>query len=165
VKLLIYFFILLFQSLNTFAQAPVTGASPTPEAQALQLPAPAIQNSPIPGEAVTIGEGLSKRDPFKLPEYIIIKIRQKLATSLIQPGGIDESVEAIRRWPVPTYQLVGIIWDVKKPKAMFLDRNNSIHVLNVNDFIGNAKGVVTSIQSGSVTILEGRIPQIIKLKK
>ena len=78
---------------------------------------------------------------------------------------MDASVEPIRRFPLASYQLVGIIWDVKKPKAMFIDRLNNIHMLRENDFIGNAKGVITSIQSGSVTVLEGKIPQIIKLKK
>lgn len=114
-----------------------------------------------------VAEGLSARDPFRLPEELIIKIRQKNAATMTSGmgGGIDPTVEAIRRFPLASYQLVGIIWDVKKPKAMFMDLSRSIHVVQVNDFIGNARGVITSIQSGAVTVLEGKIPQIIKLKK
>lgn len=108
-------------------------------------------------------EGLSARDPFRLPEELIIKIRQKNANSNV--GGLDPSVQAIRRYPLANYNLVGIIWDVKNPKAMFMDRDKAIHMVRVNDFIGNAKGVVVSIQSGAVTVLEGKIPQIIKLAK
>ena len=124
-----------------------------------------VINSPAISRPKTDIEILSQRDPFKLPEYIIIKIRQKAALSFT-PGPVDESgIDPIRRWPLGSYGLVGIIWDVKKPKAMLQDRMNTIHVLQVNDFIGNAKGVVTRIQNGSITVLEGKIPQVIKLKK
>lgn len=131
----------------------------------------ALQQIPLIGVGATSDEvasaaaarGLAPRDPFRLPEELVIKLRQRMATT--NAGGYDPTIEAVRRFPLTSYQLVGIIWDVKKPKAMFMDRLNSIHMLQVNDFIGNAKGVITAIQSGSVTILEGKIPQIIKLKK
>lgn len=119
--------------------------------------------SEFPPEVIGDANGLAPRDPFRLPEELIIKIRQKGAQS--NTGVIDPGIDAIRRFPLASYQLVGIIWEVKKPKAMFMDRLNKIHMVQVNDFIGNAQGVVTSIQSGSVTVLEGKIPQIIKLKK
>lgn len=119
--------------------------------------------SEFPPEVIGDTSGLAPRDPFRLPEELIIKIRQKNAQT--NTGTIDPGVDAIRRFPLASYQLVGIIWEVKRPKAMFMDRLNKIHMVQVNDFIGNAQGVVTSIQSGSVTVLEGKIPQIIKLKK
>lgn len=124
-----------------------------------------VQTPPLSPEPMNTRpmDGLSARDPFRLPEGLIIKLRQKNAMN--GPGGIDPSVEPIRRFPLASYNLVGIIWDVKKPKAMFMDRLKSIHMVQVNDFIGNAKGVIVSIQSGAVTVLEGKIPQIIKLKK
>ena len=141
-----------------------------PTATPVIMPAPAVISkdltiAPADKSKNNIYQGLSRRDPFKLPEYIVIKIRQKMAQNLVAPGFEDSSVDSIRRFPMGSYQLVGIIWDVKRPKAMFQDRYNTIHVLQVNDFIGNAKGVITGIQNGSVTIQEGKIPQIIKLKK
>jgi len=108
--------------------------------------------------------GLKTRDPFKMPEYLLIKIRQKLAAPKPQ-NVIDETVEPIRRWPLASYVLVGIMWDVNHPKAMFQDKANNIHMLRVNDFIGSNKGIVTRIESGSVTVIEGKIPQVIRLKK
>ncbi len=167
------FNILVFIVLNGFtlfvgAQQPLNSTS-SDKSQAVPAGMPSVNplnydRSGIPMETFNLGSGagLSRRDPFKLPEYLIIKLRQKNAFS---STGIDEKADAIRRFPLGSYQLVGIIWDVKKPKAMFMDRVNSIHMLQVNDFIGNARGVIVSIQSGSVTVLEGKIPQIIKLKK
>lgn len=164
------------------AQTPSTPVSSSPVAppsgSPSKLPPPLDPPSGVLDDGTSTGpsatddlmeapaEGLSARDPFRLPEELIIKIRQKNAALITaSSGGIDPAVEAIRRFPLGSYQLVGIIWDVKKPKAMFMDVSKSIHVVQVNDFIGNAKGVITSIQSGAVTVLEGKIPQIIKLKK
>ncbi len=109
--------------------------------------------------------GLSRRDPFSLPEYILIKIRQKNSEKSVSTDTIDENSPPIVRWPIATYQLVGIIWDVKKPKAMFIDRMKNVHIVKVNDFIGNLRGVITKIQSGAVVVKEGQIPQVIKLNK
>lgn len=109
--------------------------------------------------------GLKMRDPFKLPEYLLIKIRQKKIQTKTPESFIDENAEPIRRWPLANYVLVGIIWDVQHPKAMFQDKLNQIHVLSVNEFIGSNKGVITKIESGSVTVIEGKIPQVIRLKK
>ena len=172
----IFLLFILYNCNIALAQAPPPMAAPataTP-ASAASGATPVVgqpsvnplnyDRSGIPMETFNLGSGsgLSRRDPFKLPEYLIIKLRQKNAFSAT---GLDESADAIRRFPLGSYQLVGIIWDVKKPKAMFMDRVNSIHMLQVNDFIGNARGVIVSIQSGSVTVLEGKIPQIIKFKK
>ena len=150
--------------------ATVPAAKPLQAIDLTKLPPPAGTQPQASSAASAdrtrfVVENLSQRDPFKLPEYIIIKIRQKMALNLAPVYVEDSSIEAIRRWPLASYQLVGIIWDVKSPKALFQDRINTIHVLHVNDFVGNAKGVITGIQNGSVTVLEGKIPQVIKLKK
>jgi Tfp pilus assembly protein PilP len=179
VRIFVLFFILLIYA-EVQAQAPEGAVPPvnpplageTPNIGATSTPVE-LSNTPIAApnslsQTQTATEGLSRRDPFRLPEYLIIKIRQKLAENSGPAGGvmvIDDSVEPIRRWPLGNYLLVGIIWDVKKPKAMFIDKMNNVHVLQNNDFIGNAKGVVVGIQNGSVTVLEGKIPQVIKLKK
>ena len=152
---------------NVKTSSPAASARPI---NPLLLPPPKLTNTSasVPTSNFrqkTDFENLSQRDPFKLPEYIIIKIRQKLASSLGPVTADDAGIDPVRRWPLGSYQLVGIIWDVKKPKAMFQDRMNSIHVLLINDFIGNARGVITRIQNGSVTVLEGKIPQVIRLKK
>ncbi len=178
-KSLLSFFTVFFY-LQLQAQLPPTNPAPTnaQEAGSNSNSAPSPGTGPVGAplfeapksapqmmdQSLIVPEtfGLSRRDPFKLPEYLIIKLRQKNAFTA---PGADEAIDAIRRWPLGSYQLVGIIWDVKRPKAMFMDRMNSIHMLQVNDFIGNAKGVVVAIQSGAVTVLEGKIPQIIKLKK
>ncbi len=142
---------------NMPSTTPVLATPPQPEAVNAKTLSPDLTSPSF---------GLSKRDPFRIPEYLLIKIRQQQAvTGAPTVVSIDDNVEATRRWPLATYKLVGIIWDVKKPKAMFIDEKNSIHLMKVNDFIGNAKGVITNIKNGSVTVQEGKIPQVIKLNK
>lgn len=156
--------ILILSSKSVFAESKKINTENKVDALNSNQPSPNI-NSNL-NLSLLQTNGLSRRDPFKLPEYLVIKIRQKIAQG-VSPveSTIDESIEPIRRWPLGTYQLVGIIWDVKKPKAMFIDKLNNMHVLVAHDFIGNAKGVITGIQSGSVIVLEGKIPQVIKIKK
>ncbi len=129
----------------------------------LNVPAPmGSVNSPM---GIDHSYGLSQRDPFRLPQYLILRIKEKAMTNRAESGGVDDSVEPIRRWPLAAYQLVGIIWDVKKPKAMFLDRQNTIHMVHLKDVIGSGKAVVSSINNGEVIVIENKTPLKIRLKK
>lgn len=110
-------------------------------------------------------DGLSQRDPFRLPQYLILKIKEKVLVTKIEVGRIDDSVEPVRRWPLASYQLVGIIWEVKRPKAMFLDKQNSIHMLQLKERIGNGGGVVSVINNGEVVVIENKTPLRLKLTK
>ncbi len=110
-------------------------------------------------------DGLSQRDPFRLPQYLILKIKEKVLVTKVEVGGIDDSVDPIRRWPLSSYTLVGIIWDVKRPKAMFLDKQNSIHMLQIKERIGNGGGVVSVINNGEVVVIENKTPLRLKLTK
>ncbi|MBC7466882.1 MAG: pilus assembly protein PilP [Bdellovibrio sp.] len=108
-------------------------------------------------------ESLGRRDPFTLPLYIINKLKAKDIGPPV--SRVDDSVEPIRRWPLVSYTLVGIIWDVKNAKALIRDQANHVHILKVRDRIGYDKGVITDIREGSVTVLENEIPQVLKLRK
>ncbi|MBC7741167.1 MAG: pilus assembly protein PilP [Bdellovibrionaceae bacterium] len=110
-------------------------------------------------------DGLALRDPFRLPQYIINRMKEKSMATKTDANIIDDAVEPIRRWPISSYQLVGIIWDVKRPKAMFLDKQNSIHMMQVNDRIGNGGGVLNVINNGEVIVIENKTPLKLKLKK
>lgn len=108
-------------------------------------------------------EALGRRDPFTLPLYLINKLKAKDIGPPV--SRVDDSVEPIRRWPLVSYTLVGIIWDVKNAKALIRDQANHVHILKVRDRIGYDKGVITDIREGSVTVLENEIPQVLKLRK
>lgn len=144
------------------AQPPHTTAQPgTP-------PNPQVNANPggVPlradGEIALTSEGAGRRDPFTLPLYIINKLQVQ---NVPPPSRIDAAVDAIRRWPLVSYTLVGIIWDVKMSKALIRDQEGKMHILKIKDRIGYDNGVITDIREGSVTVLENQIPQVLKLKK
>lgn len=148
----------LFFGLLVLAQGTVSKGAP-----------PARQSQPPMGFATGMNpkgdDGLSLRDPFRMPQYLIGRIKEKTLASKVDTIGIDDSIEAIRRWPLSAYQLVGIIWDVKKPKAMFVDKGNTIHMLHLQDRIGRDGGILTAISSGEVVVFENNTPLKIRLKK
>jgi hypothetical protein len=108
------------------------------------------------------------RDPFRKPYYILeleeqskkpeVKIADESETKRI-----DDKMEAIRRWPLQDYKLVGVIWDVKNPKAMIVDPANTMHLLKRNYRIGDRSGVITSISEGSITVIQNNVPVIMEL--
>ena len=115
--------------------------------------------------AIDSTDGLSQRDPFRLPQYLILKIKEKAMVTKVEAVGIDDSVDPVRRWPLSAYQLVGIISDVKRPKAMFLDKQNGIHMLHTKERLGSGGGVISEINSGEVVVIENKTPLKLKLKK
>lgn len=150
---------------------PSTPAPQKPNAPQPNLPpkadtgsAPIAPPTPVsPDEIPLTSQGLGRRDPFTLPLYIINKIQAQNAPP---PGSrVDDSVEPIRRWPLVSYTLVGIIWDVKNAKALIRDQQQRMHILKIRDRIGYDNGVITDIREGSVTVLENQIPQVLRLKK
>ena len=46
------------------------------------------------------------------------------------------------------------MWDVKNPKAMFIDPNNTVHVIGVDERIGRNNGYVAVIREGEVVVVE-----------
>jgi Tfp pilus assembly protein PilP len=190
----IHFFlslIILGLSLSSFGAPanplPQKGATPTakinqvPAKQAVpavtnQLPTskpavPAVTGAPLAAtpppenEQALTSQSIGRRDPFTLPLYLINKMRA-LNTPIASPSSrIDDSVDPIRRWPLVSYTLVGIIWGVKNSKALIKDQQQKVHIAKVKDRIGYDNGVITDIREGSVTVLENNVPVVLRLKK
>jgi len=100
-----------------------------------------------------------KRDPFQPFEH---------------PKGVGGIVGPL--WPLQAFDLdqlhlVGIIWDVKSPKAMITDPTGKGYVVRVNERIGRNNGYIARIREGeivvveSITNLEGKLSYTTKLLK
>lgn len=135
--------------------------------------APYSPTSPAKGSiqsglgANVFGDDSIRRDPFRLPQYLINKLtfRPPAPIAAIDQQAIDDRVEPIRRWNTKEYTLVGIIWEVKNPKALLRDVQSRVHVIRINDKVGNQEGVVTSIREGAITVSEKDDPVVLRLKK
>jgi type IV pilus assembly protein PilP len=60
----------------------------------------------------------------------------------------------LQKYDLDQLKLVGIIWEVKKPKAMVVDPTGNSHVVGINDRIGRNNGYVARIRQGEIVIVE-----------
>lgn len=152
------------------AQADAPAAPP--QVPAAKAPAPPISRPSIsPASGILfrhtksyVGE-LSNpdRDPFRKPLYILELEEKSLKPQKTEEVRIDDKIEAIRRWPLRDYRLVGVIWDVRNPKAMIVDPSNTMHLLKRNYRIGDKDGIISTISEGTITVIQDNIPVVIDL--
>jgi type IV pilus assembly protein PilP len=85
-----------------------------------------------------------RRDPFG--PYIELQLNQ------------DENFAGpllpLQRFDVNELRLIGIMWNVKDPKAMFVDPNSQIHVVGKDYRVGRNNGYIAVIREGEVVIVE-----------
>ncbi len=86
---------------------------------------------------------VNRRDPF-LPfaEFIPTEDVPNRPMSLAQRFSLDE------------LRLVGIMWDVRQPRAMFMDPDKEVLMLGRDESIGNRNGYIAAIREGEVVVVE-----------
>lgn len=127
-----------------------------------QLQKQKAQSIPAPVKAAS-NLVLGERDPFRVPNYL-----EELELEFLERNNtdnVDNSVEAIKRWPLAQYKVVAIIWNVNDPKAMITDRRGTMHMVKKNYQIGNKGGLITSIKDGEIVVTEKGVPIVLKLTK
>ena len=87
-----------------------------------------------------------RRDPFRP----ILSMLDPNEGSVIVPRTPLESYD------LSQFKLIGIIWNVKNPKAMFVDPNNDVHILEKDQRIGRNQGYIAVIREGEVVVVEAK---------
>lgn len=143
------------------AQTPAT-APPAPAAESEDVNAPAPPGSTLSSFMEPFEyDPLGRKDPFQKPD-----IDKPLA-----PGSFHGPVLPLQKYPLAQLTLVGIIWDVARPRAMFKDPQQKVHVIGPNAKLGNQNGYIAVIREGEVVVIEtfeedGKLysaPRIVKL--
>lgn len=157
------------------ATPPTEAMTPPPENVPAQIPAPPVE-MPV-GDAVTapvqefvprdsyVYDPTGKRDPFK-----IFKAFRPVAPD---SAARQEILEPLQRWDLDRLQVVGILWDVRTPRAMIRDPDGAVFVVTKNSKIGRSEGFVAAIREGEVVVMETKYdegkafkePRIMELKK
>lgn len=171
-RYLMAFFVWSCVSTSVYAQEPsppdasATQSPPVSPAPPVEQVAPGASPQPPPpaaeaaqSEVITNSRDLEKKvasrvkAPFMLPNHIYMKLKRRQGDAEGE-GFVDESVEPQRRWSLRHYNLVGIIWNVSRPKAMITDKNGTLFMFYVGDKIGNNEGQITAIHNGEVVVRE-----------
>lgn len=105
-----------------------------------------------------------RRDPFVQP----------VLDRPVPMGARHGPFLALQRFDINTLKLVGIIWDVKRPRAMITDPGGKMHIVGPNAKIGPRNGYIAVIREGEIVVVEtvegegGRLvssAQVIKIAK
>jgi type IV pilus assembly protein PilP len=139
------------------AGAPPAGANPgTPGAAGAPGTAPgtALSAPPRPG-----GSELSELEGFLEPFiYDVVNRRDPfMAWAEFVPNDVATPTRPLspaQRFDLDQLRLVGIMWDIKDPKAMFMDPEQDVIVLGRDEGIGNRNGYIASIREGEVVVVE-----------
>lgn len=156
------------------AGKPAATAAPTPAAKK-GTPPPAHEAAPVhaqetvpppPMEEMPVGDGVTatppapellqrdgyrydptgKRDPFK----VFRTVRPTAQETVKQ----HEILEPLQRWEIERLQVVGILWDVRTPRAMIRDPDGAVFTVVKNSKIGRSEGFVAAIREGEVVVVE-----------
>lgn len=104
-----------------------------------------------------------KRDPFKAFRAIVPNTGQKQTAAL----------EPLQKYELDRLQIVGILWEVRTPRAMVRDPDGLVHTVLKNTRIGRNEGYVAAIREGEIVVIETRYddgkpirePRILEFKK
>lgn len=111
------------------------------------MTAPPPQQDILPREEYSY-DPTGKRDPFKAFRTVR-PVHTEASKSL-------EILEPLQRWDLERLQVVGILWDVRTPRAMIRDPDGAVYTVTKNSKIGRSEGFVAAIREGEVVVLETR---------
>jgi len=115
-------------------------------------PAPAVKQTPTQESAAAVAaevqgflepfiyDSKNRRDPFQA--YVDFRPAENLNLSPLQRFDLDD------------LHLVGIMWDVHNPRAMFIDPDKQVHVAGRDESIGKKNGYIAVIREGEVVVVE-----------
>ncbi len=165
-----------------------------PAAHAQEVAAPAPSSSPVPGAANGDGKPVNAAEAAKQLEALTdeLFLQGMMDAFEYDPRGrrdpfvqpvLDRPVPmgakhgpflALQRFDIGNLKLVGIIWDVKRPRAMITDPDGKIHIVGPNAKVGPNNGYIAVIREGEIVVVEtfevegGRLmssAQVVKLAK
>ena len=89
-------------------------------------------------------EARGRRDPFAQP----------VPDKPLLPTGLHGPVLPLQSYNIEQLRLIGIIWDVRHPKAMIKDPDGKTHIVGPNTKIGPKNGYIAVIREGEMVVVE-----------
>lgn len=153
---------------STEATPPISEATPP---QVLEMPAdigfspqgpPVARPVPsvIPDGPAYVYDPTGRRDPFeafgKSGQVVVDPAAPTLAVptpSVLIPQNVGV-LTPLERYDLGELQLVGVMWDIRSPKAMVRDPIGKLHVVRKDTRIGRNNGFVAAVREGELVIVE-----------
>jgi type IV pilus assembly protein PilP len=90
-----------------------------------------------------IYDSKNRRDPFQV--YADFRPAENVNLAALNP---------LQRYELDELHLIGVMWDVHNPKAMFVDPEKVVHVVGRDESIGKHNGYIATIREGEVVVVE-----------
>ena len=147
---------------ETSAQAPPIQAPVLPPAQSQK--APELENKDLKIKKESKPEGVTlisqdqyffdptgKRDPFKP-----FGIKVPITVNGIKGASSPVKTEPLEEFEIDQLQIVGILWDINRPRAMIRTPKNDLFTVYKNSKIGRNNGSILEIREGEIVVSETR---------
>lgn len=122
--------------------------------------APGIAPAPPPPSIAGIGAGLSSEIESFLEPYIYDPkgrrdpFKPYAESAPLEEGEMAGPLLPLQQYDLEQLRLVGILWNIADPKAMFIDPKNQVHVVRRDERLGKKNGYVAVIREGEVVVVE-----------
>lgn len=147
-------FLISLKFLGPVGAQDATSPPPPPPADGAPVPAPVE-----PMTTAQASSGISELEGFLEPFiYDIVNRRDPFQAYAeyvpVEDSGPQRPLSPAQRFELEQLQLIGIMWDIKDPKAMFVDPEKEVLVLGRDESIGNRNGYIAAIREGEVVVVE-----------
>jgi type IV pilus assembly protein PilP len=100
-----------------------------------------------------------KRDPFQpfaveRPPVVQVKEEPIVPTPSVMTPVPVVPTTPLQGFDLDQLKLVGVIWDVRNPKAMVRDPVGKLHIVRKDTKIGRNSGFVSTIREGEIVVIE-----------
>lgn len=91
-----------------------------------------------------------RRDPFKPYAGIVDEsVSRKGPLALSENDG-----KPLQSYDLDQFKLVAVMWDIRNPRAMFMDPKAQVHIVGRDERIGRKNGYIAAIREGEVIVVE-----------
>lgn len=152
-------------------QPPTSDLPPSPDTMppmegGAPLASPGLDASQDPGLRTSNPEGYvydpsGRRDPFLPPATILQAMpkgdRDEKSAQGQGPDGDPQTLgngDPLLSYYVRDYKLIGILWDVREPRAMVRAPNNQVYTVQLKMKLGRENALVAAIREKEVVVVE-----------
>lgn len=131
------------------APPPTEAASPAPPPPPTETAPPAALSSTALAPEEYVYDPTGRRDPFK--PFRAIRTNDGPAS---KAENKEPDLEPLQNFDLEQLNVIGILWDVRQPKALVMDSTGKVHTLVKNTKLGRNNGYVAAIREGEVVVVE-----------
>jgi hypothetical protein len=111
-------------------------------------------SAPVTATATKSASGVSSAYSSSTGEAIVSSMQRDPFYRVLDQLGMDDMDRAITDYELGDLTLVGVVWDIPSPLAMFRGPKGRRYIIRRGDKIGRNSGLVMGIDQGEVHIRE-----------